>query len=196
MPIVVILIAVAVIFGIGSYFLRPEDVSSPTTTDLPADIANSDTTDTDGTTVPLSEDPVDVTQTNVPPSEDPADSAVTSTQKDTTSNGSGSTATSQSTFADGSHQGSVTYSVPGNHTTNLNITLTLQGDTVTASEVVFSGNRDHESIGYENRFTKSYQSQVVGKKLSEIKLSRVSGASLTTNAFNSAVAKVQSTAKN
>ncbi len=42
----------------------------------------------------------------------------------------------------------------------------------------------------------AYESQVIGKKLDAIKLSRVGGASLTTGGFNDALAKVKSVATN
>ncbi len=78
----------------------------------------------------------------------------------------------------------------------MTVTLTLKGDVVTASSIVYGGDKVGESTKYQNRFMAAYESQVIGKKLDSIKLSRVGGASLTTNGFNDALAKVKVAAVN
>lgn len=51
--------------------------------------------------------------------------------------------------------------------------------------------KDRESSEYYNSFIKSFKtSDVVGKKIEDVSLSRVGGASLTTKAFMSALATI------
>ncbi len=74
----------------------------------------------------------------------------------------------------------------------MNVSVTVNNDEVTASTLSFDadGSRD----GYSKRFSGGYQSQVLGKELGNITLSRVGGASLTTAAFNSALSNIKSQA--
>ena len=48
---------------------------------------------------------------------------------------------------------------------------------------------------FQGEFAGGIQSQVVGKKLDEIKVSKVAGSSLTSGGFNQAVAKIKSQAQ-
>jgi hypothetical protein len=84
---------------------------------------------------------------------------------------------------------SVTYDVPGD-SQSLSVKLTLQNNIVinVSTSLSMSGG---ESSGYQKRFASSYKSQVLNKNIKDISLSRVGGASLTTEAFNQAIAKIK-----
>ncbi len=99
-------------------------------------------------------------------------------------------------YANGAHSVTTSYTAPGNANHTMAVTLTLKDDIVTASTITFGGDKVGESSKYQSRFMGAYESQVIGKKLDAIKLSRVGGASLTTGGFNDAVAKVKATAAN
>lgn len=92
-----------------------------------------------------------------------------------------------------------TYTVVGNYESPagpeaINVTVTLAGDTVT--EVEYVGTAEHmRSKREQANFGEGYRPMVVGKKIDDIQLVAVSGASLTTNGFMDALAKVKAEAK-
>lgn len=87
-------------------------------------------------------------------------------------------------FNNGTYHTQKSYRTPDG-TYQMDVTLTITNDIVTSANLSFD-TRGSKSK-YSKRFSSSYQSQVIGKNLNDIKLSRVSGASLTTATFNSAV---------
>lgn len=78
----------------------------------------------------------------------------------------------------------VNYSVP-NSTQSLGVTITLQNNIVISVSTTHS--YGGKSKKYQQNFENNYKSQVIGKNINNLNLSRVSGASLTTNAFNQAI---------
>jgi len=95
----------------------------------------------------------------------------------------------ESPYADGTYSGTNVYNTPaGDHT--LTVNLTLQNGIIIAAETVHD---DLAGLSTEiaARFDSEYASEVIGKQLDEISLSRVGGASLTTRAFNEAVAEIK-----
>jgi hypothetical protein len=76
----------------------------------------------------------------------------------------------------------------------MTVSLTLVNDTVTDSTVTF-GKSSGTTANYQSRFAADYKSQVVGKSLDSINLSRVGGASLTTKGWNDAQAQIETQAK-
>lgn len=202
MPIVLIIIGLAVAVGLGGYFLRPEEVITPTEiTEVPATPPV-----TDGTTVPAEDGDDAMTTGNVPAEENDSPTpttpvAGTPTKPSTPATPSTPTTPTTptapaSTYADGSYTVNTGYRAPGNANHTMAVTLTLKGDVVTASSIVYGGDKVGESSNYQSRFMRSYESQVIGKKLDAVKLSRVGGASLTSNGFNDAIAKVKAAAVN
>jgi hypothetical protein len=201
MPIVLIIVGLAVALGVGSYFLRPQDVIEPVTTEtvIPNEVADGITVPTEATdtpetnTAPLEAgdapqtETVPVTTTTEKPTET---TTVTTTPAPTVPT------TPATTYTNGAHTVNTAYTAPGNANHTMAVTLTLKDDIVTASSITFGGDKVGESSKYQNRFMSAYQSQVIGKKLDAIKLSRVGGASLTTGGFNDAIAKVKATASN
>ncbi len=85
---------------------------------------------------------------------------------------------------------SATYLTPARTEHKVTVVLTLEGDVVTDSNVLYN---DAEVYSDPNQelFDNAYQPLVIGKTLDQISLSRVGGASLTTNAFNDALAKIK-----
>lgn len=91
------------------------------------------------------------------------------------------------------------YTVVGNYESpagpeSINVTVTLAGDTVT--EVEYAGTAENmRSKKEQANFGEGYKPMVVGKKIDDIQLVAVSGASLTTKGFMDALAKVKAEAK-
>lgn len=84
------------------------------------------------------------------------------------------------------------YSVPEGHTDAIKVTVVVDSNGIIESVTATHNASNRESREYQQRFDSGYKSQVVGKKIQDLgSLSRVSGASLTTNAFNDAMKKIK-----
>lgn len=95
------------------------------------------------------------------------------------------------TYTNGTYYTTKSYRTPdGNY--QMNVSVTVSGDKITASTLSFDANGARD--GYSKRFSSGYQNQIIGKDLGSASLSRVGGASLTTNAFNSALSNIKSQA--
>jgi len=90
--------------------------------------------------------------------------------------------------ADGTYVGEASYST-GRAVHELDVTLTIENDVVIAAEVAYDGGEPPTPI--LRSFDEAYQAEVVGKNIDNIQLSRVGGASWTSDAFNEAVAEVR-----
>ena len=186
MPIVLIIVGLAVAVGIGSYFLRPEEPATTGETELvvelpaeePASEGPTSSDDTGGTPTQVAPTTPVVTPAPTTPAAEPAPVTITTV------------------YADGAHAATAPYTAPNNARHNVAVTLTLKDDVVTAANVTYSGDKVETSSNYQSRFSNAYQAQVIGKKLDSIQLSRVGGASLTSNAFNAAVSQIKSSARN
>lgn len=102
-------------------------------------------------------------------------------------------AASTSGFKDGTYSATGTYNTPGGQE-SITVSLTVDDGKVTNTSATASGN-DNNSKQYQSMFIANYKSQVVGKSLEDISLSRVSGSSLTSGGFNKAVSDIESQAK-
>jgi hypothetical protein len=86
---------------------------------------------------------------------------------------------------------SATYLTPRRTEHTVAVTMTVTGDVVTDVSVAFDGKPEGEySNDNQARFNAAYSQQVIGKSLNDISLSRVGGASLTSQAFNEAVEQI------
>lgn len=100
--------------------------------------------------------------------------------------------------AAGSYQDG-TYSADGNYvspngTETVGVQLTLAGGSV--SDVVITPHPSNPNTRkFQGEFAGGIKSQIVGKKLDEIKVSKVAGSSLTSGGFNQAVEKIKADAK-
>ena len=83
----------------------------------------------------------------------------------------------------------VSYLTPARTEHKMNISLTVAAGLVTGASIVYDEGAGF-SNGHQERFDNAYKAQVVGKSLENISLSRVGGASLTSEAFNRAVASI------
>jgi outer membrane biosynthesis protein TonB len=96
-----------------------------------------------------------------------------------------------STYTNGTYRTSSTYRTPDG-TYTMDVSITVANDKITNSTLSFDSNGARD--GYSKRFSSAYQSNVIGKDLETVSLSRVGGASLTTRAFNSALSSIRSQA--
>jgi uncharacterized protein with FMN-binding domain len=113
----------------------------------------------------------------------------TSTQTSTTT----SSAASTGGFKDGTYKATGSYSSPGGQE-SITVSLTLKSGVISAATAK-SGANDLTAQEYQMSFIQGYKALVVGKNISDVKLSAVSGSSLTSQGFNSAVQKIETEAK-
>lgn len=104
---------------------------------------------------------------------------------------SSSTATSGN-YKDGSYTASVNYFTPDGQEP-LNVKVTLSGGTITATDVS-ADTISRTGQEYFDSFNAYYKDQVVGQKINGLSLSRVAGASLTTEAFDQALQQIMQNA--
>lgn len=89
------------------------------------------------------------------------------------------------TFVDGTYDATGNYQTPGGRE-QIGVKVTLKDGVVTDAELTEMGTTG-EAKEYQSRFASGYKPQVIGKKISEIKLDRVAGSSLTSVGFNDAI---------
>jgi len=164
MPLILIIGAVVIALGTGFYFWS----STP---------GQVETTET--TTVRMEETAPVVTDTVTP-----AETLDTEMSQPSTAD--------TTTLANGTFNASATYLTPKRDEHTVAISLTIVDGIVAASSVTFDGlNEGETSNPNQERFLAAYEAEVIGKPVAEINLSRVGGASLTTGAFNDAVAQIR-----
>lgn len=108
---------------------------------------------------------------------------------------SASTASSgaSAAFKDGTYTELGRYTSPGGPSA-VDVTLTLQSGVVKAVKVVPKA-ENPTAAGYESQFASGVGSKVVGKRLTELDVTVVSGSSLTSRGFDAAVQAIQAKAK-
>ena len=92
-----------------------------------------------------------------------------------------------------------TYTATGSYSTHdgneqITITLTLTNDIITAISAV-KGAHDYTSDRYQNMFISGCKPLVMGKNIATLKLTKVSGSSLTPIGFNDAISQIRTVAK-
>lgn len=97
--------------------------------------------------------------------------------------------TTDSSMEAKSYTENVSYLTPARTEHKMAVTLKVANGVVTEADVVYDGGAGFSNQNQE-RFDGAFASEVVGKPLAEISLSRVGGASLSSAAFNEAVAKI------
>jgi hypothetical protein len=101
-------------------------------------------------------------------------------------------ATSVNHYKDGTYSATGKYSSPAG-AEELPVTLTLKKDVVTDSVVkVVATNQKSKYM--QEEFAANYKTSVVGKKLDEVNVGKISRSSLTGIGFNDAVAKIKTQA--
>ncbi len=96
-------------------------------------------------------------------------------------------------YKNGQYSATGSYYSPAG-TEEIKVNLTIANDTVAAVSVAAMAS-DEESLKYQNRFIKNVSAVVVGKKISDLNLGKVSGSSLTPKGFNDALTKIKVLAK-
>lgn len=100
---------------------------------------------------------------------------------------------SGSTFKDGSYTATGDYLSPGGPE-SVTVTLTIADDVVTAVQVV-SGAHDPTAKQFQQQFIGGIQGVVVGKRLADLQVDKVSGSSLTSQGFNDALKQIEEQAR-
>lgn len=96
-------------------------------------------------------------------------------------------------YKDGTYSADGVYSSPAG-AEDIGVTLTLKGDVVTDASVVPHAT-NMKSKFMQGMFIDGYKAQVIGKNISDLHLTKISGSSLTPAGFNDAVAKIEVQAK-
>ena len=96
-------------------------------------------------------------------------------------------------YKDGVYSATGSYISPGGQET-IGVSLTLKDDVVVDATATAQATRP-ESVKYQGKFVSGYKTLVVGKKLAEINLTKVSGSSLTPKGFMDALTKIETQAK-
>ena len=203
MPIILIIVGIAVALGLGGFvFLaKPQDAQVEIVTPV-ARIEDSTASDTPSMNTPVAE-PAQAVPTSTESSPKPSTNPAAVTPKPVTpapvtpkpTPVPPVVTTPKTAYKDGTYTVTTSYLAPGRSTHNVTATLKIVNDTITESRVNYSGDDVETSAQYQSKFTQAYQTQVIGKKLDTITLSRVGGASLTTGAFNKAIAEVKASAR-
>lgn len=102
--------------------------------------------------------------------------------------------TTPSVYADGTYTATGEYTAPDGPQ-SITVTLTVADDVITKVAVVNNAKENTASGMWQEKFASGVQTAVVGKSLVDLKLTKVSGSSLTPIGFNAAVAEIQTQAK-
>ena len=119
--------------------------------------------------------------------------ADTSDTANDTTDSANSAADSSATFKDGTYTATGSYQTPGGQE-SIDLTVTLSGNTITDAKVVQNASGG-EAAEYQSKFGSGYRSLVVGKKITDVSLTRVAGSSLTPVGFNNAIEDIENQAK-
>lgn len=116
----------------------------------------------------------------------------TTSQETTAPPAPSNTTSNSATYKNGDYSATGDYTSPGGNE-SITVHVTLKDGTVTDSSVdQVSSSPDGQE--YQTEFKNGYKSQVVGKALNSISLSKVSGSSLTSKGFNEALQAIKSQA--
>lgn len=83
----------------------------------------------------------------------------------------------------------VQYLTPRGSRESINVELTIEDGVIIDSDIEYEANSSDARF-YQSSFNSEYKSRVIGKRIDEVKLSRVGGASLTTAAFMKALDEI------
>ncbi|MEI6042458.1 MAG: hypothetical protein WCQ00_02740 [bacterium] len=113
--------------------------------------------------------------------------AVVTTQVGTTKKG-----VSTNNYKNGTYTADGTYGTPDGDVT-IRVSLTIANNIITDSNVT-SVSGDRTSVRYQEKFISGYKQYVIGKNIADLKLSKVSGSSLTPEGFNKALSSIKTQA--
>lgn len=123
----------------------------------------------------------------------------TANDTNTTQPSAASTTTTDSSnptkYKNGTYTADTTYEVPKS-SNSIQVQITLDGDVVKSASATHQfGTTDNKSLVYTQDFDSALSGQIVGRKIEDVNLNRVGGASLTTEGFNTALANILQQAK-
>ncbi len=170
---------VIIVVAAGALLLFREPVEAPAVLEETARIeADTENTLPEGYTPP----------TEQPPSLTPgADSATIEAESDIMID---ETVTPEAVAAPSeSYVAEASYFTPRRVEHDIGVTLELDGTTIVDANVTYDGGA--AGTPQHSSFDNAYAAEVIGKDVNTIELSRVGGASLTSNAFNEAVAEIR-----
>lgn len=121
-------------------------------------------------------------------SDSAADSSTVSTKSDATTTGP-----SSASFKDGTYTATGSYQTPGGRE-SIGVTVDL-ADNIISDATVQQNAISGEAQEFQSAFASGFKSQVVGKKIDQVSLSRVAGSSLTPIGFNNAIDDIENQAK-
>lgn len=96
-------------------------------------------------------------------------------------------------YKDGQYAATGGYNSPGG-VEKLDVTLTLKNNVITAASVIPQAT-DPNSKKYQMMFASGCQGMVIGKDISTVNLTKVSGSSLTSQGFNDALQQIEQQAQ-
>ena len=100
---------------------------------------------------------------------------------------------SGTSFTDGDYSATGAYNSPGGQS-EIEVRLTLKSGVVTALTVVPKAENPTAKT-YEQQFASGVDALVIGKKLTDLNVTTVSGSSLTSQGFDAAIATIEAKAK-
>ena len=95
----------------------------------------------------------------------------------------------KTTYKNGVYSATGDYFSPGG-SEQLDVQVTLKDDVITDSKVVSKASRPN-SIKFQGIFIANFKPLVIGKKIEDVHLTKVSGSSLAPQGFNDALAKIE-----
>lgn len=96
-------------------------------------------------------------------------------------------------YRDGTYSATGIYTIPVGEE-HIDVTLSLSQGVVINADVAFDP-KVSTSAFYQAQFSAGYKEFVVGKKIDEIQITKVSGSSLTSKGFNAALDRIKAEAK-
>lgn len=124
--------------------------------------------------------------------EDVADAPVVQIQTSSVNSDAASAPEPESTYVDGTYSATGTYTSPAGKE-ELPVTLTLENDVIVAASVTTPATHPL-SQKFQTIFAENFQQLVVGKRLDEVNLTKVSGSSLAPIGFTHAVTQIKAEA--
>lgn len=97
------------------------------------------------------------------------------------------------TYKDGTYTGTGSYQTPQDME-SISVTITIKNNVINDARISQAAT-SRDSAEYQSIFSSNFKPQVVGKSVNEVRLSRVSGSSLTSAGFNEALDAIKAQAK-
>ncbi len=146
-----------------------------------------------GVTFFTGKDPESTANTSTTGDSTTATETTQSTDSTATPSTTDSSSSTSSAYKDGTYSATGSYATPEGQE-SIGVEVTIKDGVVTDTSLDQNGS-NRETKEYQAKFASGYKSQVVGKALSEINLSRVSGSSLTSNGFEKALEIIKNEAQ-